>query len=68
MSWEFKNIPENEFEKLETAIKGKDLATVIYLHDRYDVSKIAMCCCEAETRTELFNEIEFWYYNLRDEH
>lgn len=65
MSWEFNKIPQEEHHKIETALQGHDLAAIILLHDKYEVSKIAMCCCEGALKKELYDEIEFWYNNIK---
>lgn len=65
MSWQFNKIPESDYPKLETALSGHDLGAIILLHDKYEVSNIQMCCCEKELKTELYNEIEFWYSRIK---
>lgn len=67
MTWNFSNIKPNDFEKLETAIRGHDKATMVFIHDKYEVSKVALCCCDVKVLDEFLIEIEFWYFNLRDE-
>lgn len=66
MIWNFKKISDSEYERIKTALRGHDQSTIILIHDRYEVSKIQMCCCENSLKTELYEEIEFWFNNLRD--
>lgn len=63
--WDFSKIPEIEHKAVETALNEHNLGAIILLHDKYELSKIQMCCCDKELKTDLYNEIEFWYHNIR---
>jgi hypothetical protein len=65
MSWNFNSIPANEHPKIKEALEGHNLAAIILIHDKYELSHHQMCCCDSSIKTELYNEIEFWYNNIR---
>mgnify|MGYP001161949463 FL=1 len=43
-TWKYSNLPEHEYSNARQALDNRDLDTLLYLHNRYNMSNVAYCC------------------------
>ena len=43
-TWRYSNLPEHEYSNARQALDNRDLDTLLYLHNRYNMSNVAYCC------------------------
>lgn len=44
MIWEFDNIPKEAWDEIEESYKNNDIDTLVYLHNKYNLSNYSYCC------------------------